>query len=299
MNPLLDLYTDYLLASTGPTTATGLSTLVQGAVSHDEVTRLLNGANYSPKDLWALVKPVVRSQADGPGVLIFDDTISEKPYTDENTLVNYHFDHAKGRSVRGINLLTGFYHQASESPSASALCLPVYYQVTTKTEAYTDAKTGRVRYKSALTKNQHLRAMVDTCLANQVPFACVVGDAWFGASDNLLHIARAGKAFIFELKTNRLAACSEADRQRGHWTRIDALNLPEHTPTPLYLKDLDLQVVVLRQVFKNENSSGVRYLVSNALTWSDEQIATTYQKRCGRRAGAWRSTTKASSRTPR
>ena len=37
----LDLYTDYLLSSTGPTTAMGLSRLLDGALSHDHVTRWL------------------------------------------------------------------------------------------------------------------------------------------------------------------------------------------------------------------------------------------------------------------
>ena len=35
----LDLYTDYLLSSFGAATATGLSQMVDGAVSHDKVTR--------------------------------------------------------------------------------------------------------------------------------------------------------------------------------------------------------------------------------------------------------------------
>ena len=37
----LDLYTDYLLSSFGQTTATGLSALLDQAVSHDDVTRFL------------------------------------------------------------------------------------------------------------------------------------------------------------------------------------------------------------------------------------------------------------------
>jgi hypothetical protein len=38
---LLDLYTDYLISSFGQTTATGLSQLLDGEVSHDQVTRFL------------------------------------------------------------------------------------------------------------------------------------------------------------------------------------------------------------------------------------------------------------------
>ena len=37
----LDLYTDYLISSTGQTSATSLSRLRSGAVSHDQVTRWL------------------------------------------------------------------------------------------------------------------------------------------------------------------------------------------------------------------------------------------------------------------
>ncbi len=36
-----DLYTDYLLSSFGPTTATGLSALLDERLSHDQVTRLV------------------------------------------------------------------------------------------------------------------------------------------------------------------------------------------------------------------------------------------------------------------
>ncbi len=38
----LELYSDYLLSSFGKATATGLSAMVDGAVSHDAVTRWLS-----------------------------------------------------------------------------------------------------------------------------------------------------------------------------------------------------------------------------------------------------------------
>jgi len=40
---IADLYSDYLLASFGATTATGLSQLLEGEVSHDQITRYLAG----------------------------------------------------------------------------------------------------------------------------------------------------------------------------------------------------------------------------------------------------------------
>jgi hypothetical protein len=46
---IADLYSDYLLASFGATTATGLSELLEGEVSHDQVTRYLAYADNSCK----------------------------------------------------------------------------------------------------------------------------------------------------------------------------------------------------------------------------------------------------------
>ena len=44
---LLELYSDYLLCSFGATTATGLSALLEGRLSHDRVTRFLSKADYN------------------------------------------------------------------------------------------------------------------------------------------------------------------------------------------------------------------------------------------------------------
>jgi hypothetical protein len=56
----LELYTDYLLSTFGYATATGLSAMVNGQVSHDQITRFLSGEEYTSKDLWLEVKATVR-----------------------------------------------------------------------------------------------------------------------------------------------------------------------------------------------------------------------------------------------
>src|SRR5262249_5573948 len=105
---LLDLYTDYLLASFGPTTATGLAALVPD-LSHDQVTRFLSQKELTDKDLWKIVKPHLRQIQSEEAVLILDDSLEEKPYTDASELVCTHFDHATGRYIKGINLMSCLY----------------------------------------------------------------------------------------------------------------------------------------------------------------------------------------------
>jgi len=104
--PIADLYSDYLLASFGATTATGLSQLLEGEISHDQVTRYLAGTQKTAPELWQTVKPLVREVQAEAGVVIIDDSIEEKPYTDENDIVCWHYDHAKDRLLKGINFLT-------------------------------------------------------------------------------------------------------------------------------------------------------------------------------------------------
>src|SRR4051794_14129296 len=91
---LLELYSDYLLSAFSYTTATGLSKMTDGAVSHDKVTRFLSQKELDSPALWRSVKPLVREleEDEDSGALIIDDTIEEKPYTDESELVCWHYD---------------------------------------------------------------------------------------------------------------------------------------------------------------------------------------------------------------
>lgn len=43
---ILDLYSDYLLSSFGQTTATGLARVLEGGLSHDQITRMLARVCY-------------------------------------------------------------------------------------------------------------------------------------------------------------------------------------------------------------------------------------------------------------
>ena len=110
MQDKLDLYTNYLLTTVHQATATGLSRLVEGAISHDSITRLLSENNFTSKDLWMSVKKEVRKHETTEACLIFDDSIIEKRYTDASALICWHFDYCTGKSVKGINLLTAFYY---------------------------------------------------------------------------------------------------------------------------------------------------------------------------------------------
>ena len=153
----LDLYADYLLSTFGAATATGLSAMVEGEVSHDQITRFLSAQEYTSKDLWQQVKSTVRSIERDDGVLIFDDTIQEKAWTDESESMCWHFDHCSGRTVRGINLLNALYY-------CNAVSIPVAFELVTKPIQYSDITTKKLKRKSDKTKNEMMREMIQTCI---------------------------------------------------------------------------------------------------------------------------------------
>ncbi|SFN14348.1 hypothetical protein [Nitrosomonas communis] len=97
----IDLYTDYLISTTGYARATELPAMLDGKMSHDQVTRFLTERKYTSKDLWREVKSVVRQTEQEEGYLIFDDTVQEKALKDENEVVCWHYDPCKGQTVKG------------------------------------------------------------------------------------------------------------------------------------------------------------------------------------------------------
>jgi hypothetical protein len=66
---ILDLYSDYLVSSFGATTATGLSDLLDGEVSHDQIARSLAKKKAESKEIWQIAKPYVRQVGDKSGLL--------------------------------------------------------------------------------------------------------------------------------------------------------------------------------------------------------------------------------------
>lgn len=223
-NDLLDLYTDYLLSSFGPTTATGLATLLDGQVSHDQITRWLADEPKTSRDLWLKVKESVRQIESDDATLTFDDSIEEKPYTDENELICWHWDASRQCAVKGINFVTAFYQTERAG-------FPVVFELVTKTEWYTDTKTGKLKRRSAVTKNVRFRRMLHICVHNQLRFRYVLADTWYASADNMKYVKREmGKDFIFSIKCNRKVAVSADDKSKGKYSAVERLDLSESEP---------------------------------------------------------------------
>lgn len=271
---IFDLYTDYLLCSFGTVTATGLSQLVDGAVSHDQISRLLSGEEKRSAHLWQKVKPLVRQVERPEGVIIIDDSVAEKPYTDENELICWHWDNAKERNVKGINFLTALYH-------VEGVSLPVAFDLVTKTEVYLDPKTKKEKRRSALSKNARFRTLLQACVHNAIPFQYVLTDLWYASADNMEFMVKVlRKHFVLPLKSNRKIALSADDQQHGRYTTVSTLALTTGQTREIWVEDVPFALLLTKEVFTNKDgSTGERYLVTDDLTLDYDQITKLYQKR--------------------
>lgn len=275
MDKLLDIYSDYLIAQNHHATATGLSDLLEGRISHDKITRFLNGKELSSKELWEYVRPEIRKiERDTGGVLIIDDTIEEKMYTDENEIICWHYSHSKCRCVKGVNLLSCLVRY-------DAIALPIAYEPIRKDVLFCDVASKKVKRQSSVSKNQMFRSMLAQAMVNKIKFEYILSDAWFGAKKNMEFVHYdMKKKFIFGIKANRLIACSNEDRKNGQYQNLNTFSLKDGEKRNVWLKDVSFPVALITKIFKNEDgSTGTLYLVTNDLESSADRIYEVYQKR--------------------
>ena len=135
---LVELYTDYLIVVNGQATATGLSDILDNKISHDRFTRMLASGKFNSKYLWKKVKKTVRQIESEDGCLIVDDTIVEKPWTVKN--ICWHYDHTKGRNVKGFNIPNLLYY-------SNDISIPVGFEVVIKPIEFVDENGKRKRVR--------------------------------------------------------------------------------------------------------------------------------------------------------
>ena len=192
VNNLTDLYRESLMISQGQVSCTGLSSMMEATVSHDKFTRLLSSGYMNEEYLWKSAKPICHEIRSKDAVFIIDESVEAKPYTDENELICWHYDHVSGKNIKGVSMLTGLYHSGGMS-------VPVGAEFITKPIKITN-KQGRQVRKSRIGKNDLFRKITGHAF-NNLHFAYVLSDSWFGNSENMKFIHKKHKSkFIFAIR---------------------------------------------------------------------------------------------------
>ena len=86
--------------------------------------------------------------------------------------------------------------------------------------------------------------------------------------------------FVMPLKSNRKVALSLADKRHGRFVSVDTLDLQENAVQRIYLEGVDFPLLLIQQVFENEDGSrGIQYLVTSETTLTHDEIILIYRKR--------------------
>ena len=239
-----------MLSVFGSATSTGLSCFLDGSVSHDKFTRILSENQFGSRYLWIDVKEMVRNHESEDASLILYDTIISKPCMDENDLISWHFGHSKNRDEKWINLLTAFYHIISPKWEQT-LRVPVSFECIKKTVRLCDISTRREKRQSSVSKNELMREMITQSINGQhLVFKYVLADSRFASADNMRFIHGLDKFFLMDVKSNRLCMSAEKNRNKAGWTSLDKLPLNPGNPVKVWLKDLEIPVLLCTSLQK-------------------------------------------------
>lgn len=285
---LMDLYSDYLLSSPTVVSASVLVKILNDSYSHDSVTRMLAQPELSQHTFWKQVKKVIRQVESMEGVISVDDTIEEKPYSTENELISWHYDHSQGRSVQGINMVTFTYVSTLEDKSK--VKIPVAWELVRKDLLVekTEKKEGKfvtrqVR-QASVSKLELVKDRLSILIQqNQVQCKYIVFDTWYSSADLMKHIvSKLQKHFVCALKDNRLISfdTTAASEKSKTWVAVSQADLEPNKAYPVRVKEVPFTCLLIKKVYHNlDGSIGVQYLLSSDDNQTAQDIDLTYQKR--------------------
>jgi len=177
-------YIEFLLATPRVATATEAARVQPNrpnAPAHDAFTRLLARLEPEPAVLWDEVRPLVRRTG---GVLVFDDTVLDKPYAHKMGLVGPFWSGKHQRILRGINLVSLVWTDGDA-------IYPTDYRLVDPAEV------------PKRTKNDLFRDMLTVAQTRGFSPACVCFDSWYSGLENLKAVRACGWRFLTQVRSNR------------------------------------------------------------------------------------------------
>jgi putative transposase len=168
--------------------------------AHDAFTRLLKREPPDTEALWEEARTLVQAER---GLLVVDDTTLDKPYSKKMELVHRHWSGKHHQVVNGINLTTLLW-------SDGRALVPTDFRIYNKPH-------------DGLTKNDHLRAMIQTARERGFRPRYVLFDSWYSSLQNLKFIASYGWRFLCRLESNRLVNPDDTANRA-----IQEVEIPEH-----------------------------------------------------------------------
>ena len=221
-------YIEYLLNTPVNYTCSNLAEHLDG-VSHDAVSDFLQRGRVTANGLWELVRPLLNNSEEA--VLIVDDSVQNKQYSQHIGLVQRQYSGAEHGLVRGIDIVNLVHYDGQDF-------YPIDYRI------YAPAVDGS-------TKNDLFGQMLMAAKTRKgIKARTVLFDSWYTSIANLKLIAILNMVFFAPVKDNRLVSLS---REQGyiHLQDIDWTPDRLHNGVMVKLKELPFKVRLFKIVATN------------------------------------------------
>jgi SRSO17 transposase len=198
-------------------------------VSHDAVSDFLQRGRVTANRLWELVRPLLNNVEEA--VLIVDDSVQNKQYSQHIGLVQRQYSGAEHGLVRGIDIVNLVHFDGQDF-------YPIDYRI------YAPKVAGR-------TKNDLFGEMLMAAKTRKgIRARTVLFDSWYSSVDNLKLIAFLKMVFFAPIKDNRLVSLS---REEGYFHLQDIDWTPDRLQNGVMvkLKELPFKVRLFKVVATN------------------------------------------------
>lgn len=165
--------------------------------AHDAYVRLLDRLPEDTTSIWTEAEPLVRPG----GILILDDSVIDKPYSEKIELVSYFWSGKHHAVVKGIDLVTILWTDGKR-------IVPTDVRVCNK--------------KDGKTKNDHFRDLVTVAHGRKFNPEYVAFDSWYASLANLKLLRDFRWEWITRLEADRLVNPDE----KGN-VRISTISIPD------------------------------------------------------------------------
>jgi SRSO17 transposase len=238
-------YIEYLLNTPVNYTCSNLAEHLDG-VSHDAVSDFLQRGRVTANRLWELVKPLLNNTEEA--VLIVDDSVQNKQYSQQIGLVQRQYSGAEHGLVRGIDIVNLVHYDKQNF-------YPIDYRI------YAPAVDGH-------TKNDLFGEMLMAAKTRKgIKARTVLFDSWYTSIANLKLIAVLNMVFFAPIKDNRLVSLS---KEGGyiHLQDIDWTPDRLHNGVMVKLKELPFKVRLFKIVATNGD---IDWIITNSPDSLDAQ----------------------------
>jgi SRSO17 transposase len=221
-------YIEYLLNTPVNYTCSNLAEHLAG-VSHDAVSDFLQRGRVTANRLWELVEPLLNNTEEA--VLIVDDSVQNKQYSQQIGLVQRQYSGAEHGLVRGIDIVNLVHSDGQDF-------YPIDYRI------YAPKVDGH-------TKNDLFGEMLLAAKNRKgIKAKTVLFDSWYTSVANLKLIAFLKMIFIAPIKDNRLVSLSK-DEGYIHVQAIDWTPDRLANGVSVKLKELPFRVRLFKVVATN------------------------------------------------